>query len=178
MIQLNGALTGFYLIRVKLNQYKLLSELREWFDSLTTPREELAGFPICPYAKQAIQSKQYDIITSSVSEMEDSLEIVDILKYPVTIIVVSDYLQYSVDYLKDRTVELNNNYRVLDYVILDNDPRTPFIVNGVTTTFAGCYLWIVQSMSDLNAKHNMLLKTNYYTVWTQKQLDEVVNWRK
>jgi hypothetical protein len=51
------------------------------------------------------------------------------------------------------------------------------IVNGVTTSYEHGYLWIVQSLSDLNKKSSTLQKTNYYNYWSQKQLDDVVTWR-
>ena len=51
------------------------------------------------------------------------------------------------------------------------------IVNGVTTSYEYGYLWIVQSLNDLNKKSLMLQKTNYYNYWSKKQLDEVVTWR-
>lgn len=143
-----------------------------------TPREELAGFPICPYAKQAITSNQHTVTYSKASDIEKALLTVDIGEFPVTIVIIIDYMQYSVDDMREKTAVLNNKYREKDLAILDNDPRTPFIINNVTTTFSGCYLWIVQSLSDLNHKHEALSKTNYYSVWTKKQLDEVVNWRK
>jgi hypothetical protein len=138
------------------------------------PREELAGFPICPYAKQSIQNKTYNIVISTVNDIQSVMEGVDIQKYQVVIIVIQDYMDYSIEFLKTKTIELNNSNRGKDLVILDNDPRTPFIVNGITTTFDKSYLYIVQQLSDLNDKSSALMKTNYYSVWTNQQIEEVV----
>lgn len=69
------------------------------------------------------------------------------------------------------------DYRDKDMVILENDPRDPNIVNGITTTFSGGFLLLVQSLSDLNQKHKELSKTHYYSQWTKEQMDKIVNWR-
>jgi hypothetical protein len=73
---------------------------------------------------------------------------------------------------------LNEQYVLLNKVVLDSDPRTPFSLNGVITSFPDCYIWIVQPLDDLNSKADKLMKsTTYYDYWTQEQLDEVVTWR-
>ena len=91
--------------------------------------------------------------------------------------MVEDYLSYDENYLVNYTTTLNDEYKSKDFVILENDPRSPMIVNGVTTSFEHGYLWVVQSLSDLNQKSLELRKTDYYSYWTQQQLDDVVTWR-
>lgn len=142
------------------------------------PRTELGGFPVCPYAKQAVLQNSYEISTIGFGDIHDAVGSVDVVKNSVTIFVVRDYDQYDIEYLSDFTVNLNAQYKSRDMVILDNDPRVPFSVNGVVTSFEHSYLWLIQSLSDLNKKSSDLHKTNYYSYWTQDQLDEVVNWRK
>ena len=151
--------------------------LNDWIDFIQKPRPELGNFAVCPYAKQATEQKAYRVEDITVALIHEALTRVDLEKDLVTILVVKDYASFSIDELVQITAELNKNYRPKDFVVLDNDPRTPMIINGVTTTFAECYLWIIQSLVDLNKKSQSLSKTNYYTFWTQKQLDEVVTWR-
>jgi hypothetical protein len=92
-------------------------------------------------------------------------------------LIFDDYESYDIEYLIDYTKQLNEKYKSNDIVVLDNDPRDLMIVNGVTTSYEYGYLWIVQSLNDLNKKSSMLQKTNYYSYWSKKQLDEVVTWR-
>ena len=61
--------------------------------------------------------------------------------------------------------------------MLESDPREPFIVNGVTTNFPDCYIWIVQDLADLISKSNNLKLTNYYNYWIKEQIEGVVTWR-
>lgn len=156
----------------------MIEKINEWMGFIQLPRTELGGFPVCPYAKQAILQKSYEISTICVNDIHDVLNNVDIIKNSVTIFIVHDYEQYDIEYLSNFTVNLNTQYKSKDFAILDNDPRVPFSINGVNTSFEHSYLWLIQSLSDLNKKSLDLHKTNYYSYWTQDQLDEVVNWRK
>jgi len=153
------------------------SKIAEWVLGLTKGQEALSGMPICPYAKQAYLSKTYDVKDISYSDIIQSIETADLSRYQVVVLCVLDYLNYPVDALVDRTKELNSLYNSKDIVILDNDPRTPLILNGVKTTYDDCYLWILQPLADLNEKSKQLMKTPYYSHWTQEQLDDVVTWR-
>lgn len=141
------------------------------------PREELFGMAICPYAKKTVLNKSYTILSGNTNSIHSILDTVDLVKHQVTIIIIDDYLNFTIKDLEEITKYLNVDYKDRDFVILENDPRNPNIINGVTTTFDGGFLLLVQSLSDLNIKHSELSKSNYYSVWTKKQLDEIVNWR-
>ena len=153
------------------------SDIIKWFEHIQQPREELGGLSICPFAKAAIIAKQYNIAKSSVEYIKRDVETCDVVKYKVCIFTLPNYKQFSELELTTLTKGLNDQFKHSDKVVLDNDPRAPFIINGVTTSFEHCYLWIVQSLSDLTEKHEVLKKTKYYSYWTQDQINEVVTWR-
>lgn len=154
-----------------------ISKIHDWFTHIQTPKQELGGMPICPFAKAAIASKQYMIEQCSLEDIDEKVNECDIQKYKVCIFYLPTYKEYIVEELEQKTKQLTDKYRKDDKVILDNDPRNPFIIQGVTTTFDECYLWIVQSLEDLTQKSNILKTTDYYKYWTKDQIDEVVTWR-
>jgi len=154
-----------------------ISSISDWFNHIQTPKEELGGMPICPFAKAAITNKQVTIEQCSVEDIDQKVADCDVEKYKVCIYYLPTYDQYTVQQLEQITQQLRDKYRIDDKVVLDNDPRSPFIVQGVTTTFQQCYLWIVQSLEDLTQKSNILKTTGYYDYWTKSQIDEVVTWR-
>lgn len=154
------------------------SKIIDWIIALTVPRKELLGFSICPYAKQAYLANSYHILECDVEDIHTTIEQADLVNNQVVIVVIKDYDIHSIELMRENTVHLNQVYNIKDIVVLDNDPRDPFIINDVTTTFTDCYLWVLQSLSNLTSKSDTLAKTNYYSIWTNKQLDEVVNWRK
>lgn len=133
--------------------------------------------PICPFAKAAIANKQYIIEQCSIEDINQKVKDCDIHKYKVCIFYLPTYEQYTVEELEQKTKLLSEKYYTEDKVLLDNDPRNPFLIQGVKTTFDQCYLWIVQSLEDLTQKSNMLKATDYYKYWTKEQIDEVVTWR-
>jgi hypothetical protein len=155
----------------------MTKQLNDWLAFIQLPRPELGGFAICPYAKQAILQKSYDVINVDIDSIHGVLEDIEFTKNDVVILIFDDYESYDIEYLIDYTKQLNEQYKSKDIVVLDNDPRDLMIVNGVTTSYEHGYLWIVQSLNDLNKKSSMLQKTNYYSYWSKKQLDEVVTWR-
>ena len=155
----------------------MLDKLDLWFTHITTPKEQLGNKAICPFAKPAIIRKSYSVEATSIQTIETQINTADTITLKVYIFTLEDYKEYTILELEEKTQELNRRYLKEDKVVLDNDPRNPFNLNGVITTFPDCYLWIVQSLSDLNEKSETLKGINYYSYWTQKQIDEVVTWR-
>ena len=155
----------------------MLDKLDLWFTHITTPKEQLGNKAICPFAKPALTRKSYSVEATSIETIEIQVITADTVNLKVCIFTLLDYNQYTILELEEKTQELNRRYLKEDKVVLDNDPRNPFNLNGVITTFPDCYLWIIQSLSDLNEKSETLKATNYYSFWTQKQIDEVVTWR-
>jgi hypothetical protein len=162
-------------VEVGKNQNKMTIE--DWILGLTHNQESLSNLPICPYAKKAYINKRYQIVDTDYNTIDLDIEHVDLIKYQVIIFKLADYQSYDIEHLKQKTSKLNEKFNKDDIIILDNDPRDPFIINGIKTTYNECYLWLIQSLSDLNDKSKELEKTNYYSHWTKEQLDEVVNWR-
>ena len=152
--------------------------VEEWILTLTHTQESLSNLPICPYAKQAYLNKRYSIMDTEYDTISLDIEVSDLTKYQVIIFKLKDYQSYDIETLKQKTNNLNNQFNKNDIIVLDNDPRDPFFINGVKTTYNECYLWLIQSLSDLNNKSKELEKTDYYKHWTKEQLDDVVNWRK
>ena len=151
--------------------------IENWILSLTHNQESLSNLPICPYAKKAYINKRYQIVETEYDTIDLDIEKSDLTKYQVIIFKLKDYELYDIISLKQKTNNLNEQFNKSDIIILDNDPRDPFLINNVKTTYEGNYLWLIQSLSDLNDKSKELEKTNYYSHWTKEQLDEVVNWR-
>lgn len=155
----------------------MIDKLSQWFEHIQTPKTQLGGMSICPFARAAIQQKQYTVSECTLETIYDQVEKCDVKQYAVHILYLPTYNEHTIQSLQDITYKLNDRYKQQDKVVLENDPRVPFTIQGVTTTFSDCYLWIVQSLSDLTIKSDLLNNTNYYSYWTKQQIDEVVTWR-
>lgn len=152
-------------------------KLKKWFDELTIPRPELSNIPICPFAKSVITSKEYTIEESNLDIIATQVENANVQLYKVCIFYLLDYELYGEETLEAKTRELNLAFKNSNKLILDNDPRSPFTIKGITTNFTGCYLWVVQDLADLLSKSNSLKLTNYYSHWTKEQLEGLEEWR-
>lgn len=155
----------------------MIKNLKEWFNHLSTPIPELSNMPICPFAKAVINNKEYTIEETNLDDIAFQISNANVQVYKVCIFYLPNYEIYEVEALEAKTKMLNRNFMPTNKVVLDSDPRNPFIINGITTTFPDCYLWIVQDLVDLTTKSNGLKFTDYYSYWTKEQLDEVVTWR-
>ena len=152
-------------------------QLQEWINYIQQPGR-LGNNPICPFAAKAVKQKRVSMTAlTSIEDLEMLIEEVDVTKFDVSIFYFEKYTEYTVEELEQRIKELNFRFKSKDKVILDNDPRNPFTVNGHQTTFDRCYLYVVQSLSDLTQASNRLKMGDYYSYWTQAQYDEVVGWR-
>lgn len=156
----------------------MVNEIHKWFEYIQQPRIELGNQSICPFAKSATKTNEYTIESCSLDTIHVQVLTANIIDNKVCIFYLLNYLDYTTEALEQTTKALNTHYMPMNKVVLDSDPRTPFELNLVITTFPNCYIWIVQSLSDLNVKANKLMKsTTYYDYWSSSQLDEVVTWR-
>jgi len=152
-------------------------QLSKWFEYIQKPNS-LGKHPICPFAAKAIKNNKVSIQgISDVSDIESLIESIDVSEYDVTILYLTDYEKYTIEELHSVILSLNSKFNSSDKVILENEPRTPFFINEVQTTFDDCYLILVQSLSKLNKHADILKGTDYYSYWTKSQIDEVITWR-
>jgi hypothetical protein len=152
-------------------------KLKRWFDELTIPRPELSNMPICPFAKPVIKLQEYTIEETDLDSIAFQVSNANVQVYKVCIFYLPNYEIYEVEALEAKTELLNRTFRSNNKVVLDNDPRSPFTINGITTNFPDCYIWVVQDLEDLLSKSNNLKLTNYYNYWTEEQLNGLAEWR-
>ena len=155
----------------------MVDKITQWFEYIQIPRSQLGNMPICPYARAAIANDQYTIAQCDIDTIDSQIQQCDISTNLVHILYLPTYEQYTTQQLSEITYKLNQQYRKENKVVLENEPRETFELQGIRTTFPHCFLWIVQSLSDLTEKSNMLKNTQYYSYWTKEQIDEVVTWR-
>ena len=157
----------------------VVPHIHEWIEYIQIPQANLNNLPICPYAKTAIVNDKVLIEELiSLDQVRELIENVNTATHWVAVFYYQQYTSHTVEELSLLVKQLNVEFKPQDKVILDNDPRTPFSIGDVQTSFDGCYLLLVQSLSDLTIKSNQLKNnTNYYSHWSQKGLDEVVSWR-
>ena len=152
-------------------------------NKLTTTKPELGGLPICPYAeryrgsfivKEALESVN-DTLALWAKVWDPSVHTAIVLawRYPPTQVGL---IGGSGDRLNSEGVHRTadrwaNTLGDRDCVLLVNHPRDPYPVANVWTGMDGCILIILQRESLLLDARTKLQSTDYYSNWSQTDLD-------
>jgi len=163
-----------------MNPNLLYSELNKWLvEFVEKPNDLLQGWPVCPYSKQARIADSIEIIFSQISELTQSvLRSIVLLEKKEVVIIMFNHNDITVKELDDYIDTANKDLMPIDYVLLEDHPDKPEIVNGLTLNFKKCGLIIAQRLSKLNKASDTLKEKGYYNVWSVDDLKQVVDWRK
>lgn len=137
-------------------------DINDWIKHITTPRSELGGMSICPYAKSA----EYEIIETDGSDINPPPWEFDLIVYKLP----DSYTINEVD-------EIADSYnKIFPKMVFLPDPRDRATdINGVRTNNGKYNLILCQWRDDLESARSKLKKTNYYTYWSANYLDRILN---
>ena len=134
--------------------------IHEWINQVSTPKDELSGFPVCPYASGSktliVETTIDDIVPQS--------------GYDVIVFIVEDF--WRPDQVM-KWVDVYNKKFTYYKFFEDLSSRDTFI-NGVKTNNEKFNLILCQSKKKLSAIRKKLAKTDYYSYWTEKYLEEIL----
>jgi hypothetical protein len=134
--------------------------IHKWIQEVSKNRPELGGFAICPYASS---SKTLIVETS----LDD---IVPESGYDVIIFIVEDF--WRPDHVEKWVTVYNEKFPYYKF-FSDLSSRDTFI-SGVKTNNEKLNLILCQSKKKLSKIRKNLLKTDYYTYWTEDYLKEIL----
>lgn len=161
------------------NQAK--QDITAWInDFVSKPNALLNNFPPCPYARKAMLEQKVDIripqdvsvsyaIADTLQTWSDELDVV---------MLIFDPTYYTADMFSS-VVEKANETIDKNFVLLDDHPDNVEDINGVMMNNGKYAIVFVQKTDKLQQGHEYLKQhTDYYDVWSQENLDDVVTWRK
>lgn len=134
----------------------------EWIEEVSKNKEELGGFPICPYARSAV----YEVVTCEVEDISPELY----LDYDVVIYVVDDDM--TVKELKTWVKFYNLMYS--DWCFFSDSKNEVTELNGVRTNNTQYNLILAQPKKKLESVRQALKKTSYYSYWPVNYYNEIV----
>ena len=161
------------------NQAK--QDITAWInDFVSKPNALLNNFPPCPYARKAMLEQKVDIRTPE--DVSVSYAIADTLQTwndeLDVVMLIFDPTYYTADMFSS-VVEKANETIDKNFVLLDDHPDNVEDINGVTMNNGKYAIVFVQKTDKLQQGHKYLKQhTDYYEVWSQENLDDVVTWRK
>ncbi len=162
-----------------MNKTKVIDDIRKWInDFVTKPNPLLNNMPPCPFAKQGILENKVDIripegsvshgILTTLHTWDDKLDVVAL---------VYDPAMHDGDTFNKIVMQMNDTIDK-SFVLLDDHPDNVENINGVHMNNGKYAIVFCQRTKRLQEAHEYLkTKTNYYDVWSDEDLEDVVNWR-
>ena len=159
----------------------IINDVKTWIDDfVTNPNPLLNDFPPCPYARKAMLEQKVDIrvhVEGSVSyAIADTLQTWDD-SFDV-IALIFDSKKHDGDTFNNIVMKANDTIDK-SFVLLDDHPDNVETINGVHMNNGQYAIVFCQRTKKLQDAHDYLKNhTDYYDVWSQENLDDVVTWRK
>jgi hypothetical protein len=145
----------------------MLEELKAWQNYVSSPKKELDGLPICPFAMS--ENINFEIIKS---DKELLIQILKKEKEGVNLFMMIDknkkLTSESAESLVNFYNSISDKYR---YFV--DDYNNPQYMNGVNTGNGKYIIIIAQKNNILNAARNKLKKTNYYSFLDKEYLKKI-----
>ena len=132
----------------------------EWIHEVSKIRKELNGFAICPVASKS----KYQVVECSAS----SIEVVEGLD--VIIYIIEDY--FNLEEVQKWVEVCNSKYQ--DWKFFEDCGAYDTFINGIQTNNGKYNLILGQPKKKLSKFREILAKTNYYDMWDDSYLREIL----
>ena len=155
-----------------LNLDQVKQDIEQWMvNFVEVPNPALGGWPPCPYARSARLKRSFDIRLGQDPYFDlKNLSRWGMGKWEV-IIYVYDPKEWSHE---QTSVSIDNANREWllpkDILALEDHPDDVEMVNGVCMNQGRYAMTLCQSLSDLNAKAQLMADKGFYNSWPEEYL--------
>ena len=161
-----------------LNLETVTHDIERWMETFVeVPHPALGGWAPCPYARRARLDKDFEVRIGR-NPFEDLIA-VSYGTLPCSVVIfVYDPEFYPYDKFHAEIEFANNNHLVpRDMIALEDHPADAEIVNGVSMNQGTYALALVQGLSDLNEKAQLVARKGFYATWPEEYLQVLFNHR-
>lgn len=160
----------------------IISYLLEWITkNVEKPTKNFNGYPPCPFARKARLSNEIDflIIENNIEE-EIIKKCINFDKSKkICITILNSYITPQWTSYISQIINKQLEEDMLDYIVLTDHYENPTYINGFKTSQEKYILFLIQEKTDLQQKAEYLEKnTNYYSLWSDENFNDIKNWRK
>ena len=151
----------------------------QWIsDFVSKPNPLLNNFPPCPFARQAVLEKKLEFEVCEIkidSYLKEKAErwVDDV---DVCCIFVPNINAVNLSVMVE--IVNKNHLMPINLLALEDHPDAEENINGVIMNNGKYPIVLMQRLSKINKFSNALKRQGYYDVWSEENLDDVVNWRK
>jgi len=163
---------------LKLQDVK--DNIEQWIvNFVEVPHPDLGGWAPCPYARKARLDRDFDV-RLGLAPIHDLTQIsrkgldgksVIIFAYDPKDVPYTE-LSYAIDVCNREFLVPNN------LLALEDHPDDPEVVNGVVMNNGTYALALVQSLSDLDEKAQLVARKGFYDTWPHEYLTPLFKHRK
>ena len=164
-------MANFNLVEAKKYMLQWIS------DFVSKPNPLLNDFPPCPFAKQAVLEKKIEF---EVADKDINLYLCEKSgRWSDEIDVCCIFVpEIGPDTLSNLVMDVNKNYLMpMNLLALEDHPQAEENVNGVIMNNGKYPIVLMQRLSKIQNFSKFLKKKGYYDVWSEENLEDVVNWR-
>jgi hypothetical protein len=155
-------------------------DIERWIvDFVEVPHPALGGWAPCPYARKARLDRDFTV-RIGVNPYFDLINIAkDGLGGKSVLILVYDPNEFFYSQFTSDIAAANEEALLRSNILaLEDHPGDPEVVNGVCMNQGTYALALVQSLSDLNEKAQLVAKKGFYDTWPEDYLQDLFKHRK
>ena len=163
-----------------LNLDTVQADIESWIvNFVEVPHPSLGGWAPCPYARKARLDRDFDV-RLGLAPMHDLIRISkEGLGGKSVVIIVYDPAVHAYEDFSSALNIANKEFLLPNNLLaLEDHPADPEIVNGLSMNQGTYALALVQSLSDLNEKAQLVARKGFYNTWPDEYLTALFKHRK
>ena len=163
-----------------MNLETVKQDIENWIvNFVEVPHPALGGFPPCPYARSARLKRSYQVFLGT----DPYYDLKHCARHGIgnseVIIYAYDPNEWSHELFASSLDQANQEFLLsADLLALEDHPHDVEIVNGVCMNQGTYALALVQSVSDLNTKAQLMANKGFYHTWPEEYLQALFQHRQ
>lgn len=155
-------------------------DIKSWIETFVeVPHPALGNWPPCPYARQAKLNNEYRVQIGIHPLLDLAQLTIAGLGDKKVVILAYDAKQWNYNEFHQALEYANTEFLPSkDLIALEDHPDDSEIVNGVSMNQGTYALALVQSLSDLNSKAELMARKGFYDTWPEDYLQTLFRHRK
>ena len=163
-----------------LNLATVTADIEQWIEQFVeVPHPSLGGWAPCPYARKARLDQDFDV-RLGLAPIHDLIKVsCKGLAGKSVVIFVYDPKDLSFEELSQAVDVCNQKFLVPNNLLaLEDHPDDPEVVNGVVMNNGTYALALIQSLTDLNEKAQLVARKGFYDTWPEAYLTPLFRHRQ
>ena len=155
------------------------SDIEHWIETFVEiPHPALGGWAPCPYARKARLDRDFEVRLGT-DPYRDAMNLsISGLTKSVVIYAYKSEAWSHMDFAY-RLNQANQHWLLPhDLLGLEDHPSDPEIVNGISMNQGTYALLMIQNLSDLNEKAQLVARKGFYHSWPETYLQDLFTHRK